>query len=158
MVYPTNLLQEIRLLVGDGEELLGVLDPHQQLTPALQRAGIKFVDLAETELDAFHGKLALVGPCSRWMTPNGAGWRNEFPSSPAKCGGGLDATANREAGRNLAILFYRAEKYQCRGDGASRTGGWFAGQSAIATQLDLFLPERAASATAPVLPDLSLNP
>jgi len=64
MVYPTNLLHDLRLLVNESWNNLGVLDPKDQLKPALKHAGIGFLDLAETELDAFSGKLTLVGSCS----------------------------------------------------------------------------------------------
>jgi hypothetical protein len=60
MVYPTNLLDGLKLLVEESRKNLGVLDPKNQLKPALKRAAIPFADLAETELDAFAGKLALV--------------------------------------------------------------------------------------------------
>jgi hypothetical protein len=62
-VYPTNLLDELKLLVVEGEKNLGVLDPKNQLKPALKSSAVKFVDLAETRLDDFSGKLAMVGPC-----------------------------------------------------------------------------------------------
>jgi hypothetical protein len=63
LVYPTNLLHELNVLMEDSEDSLGVLDPCNQLKPALKHSAIHFVDLAETELASFHGKLALVGPC-----------------------------------------------------------------------------------------------
>jgi len=63
LVYPTNLLDELKLLVDEGEKNLGVLDPKKQLKPTLKRSAVKFVDLAETGLDDFSGKLAIVGPC-----------------------------------------------------------------------------------------------
>lgn len=62
-VYPTNLLAELKLLVVPSENNLGVLDPEKQLQPALKQAGISFVDLGNTRLTTFAGKLALVGPC-----------------------------------------------------------------------------------------------
>ncbi len=62
-VYPTNLLDELKSFVEEGENNLGVLDPQRQLKPALKSSAIKFVDLEETELDGFSGKLAIVGPC-----------------------------------------------------------------------------------------------
>jgi hypothetical protein len=62
-VYPTNLLDELKLLVNEGEKNLGVLDPKNQLKPALKSAAVKFVDLTETGLDDFTGKLAIIGPC-----------------------------------------------------------------------------------------------
>jgi hypothetical protein len=70
LVYPNNLLDELKLLVKDGQNNLGVLDPHQQLTPALREAGIKFINLEQMELDAYHGKLALIGSCQ----PNDPEW------------------------------------------------------------------------------------
>jgi hypothetical protein len=62
-VYPTNVLDELKLLVNEGEKNLGVLDPKNQLKPALKSSAVKFVDLAETGLDDFSGKLVMVGPC-----------------------------------------------------------------------------------------------
>ena len=62
LVYPTNLLHELKLMVDENEDNLGVLDPHNQLKPALRHSAINFVDLGETEMDSFHGKLALIGP------------------------------------------------------------------------------------------------
>ena len=62
-VYPTNLLDELKVLVDQGERNLGVLDPKNLLKPALKSSAVKFVDLAETGLDDFSGKLAMVGPC-----------------------------------------------------------------------------------------------
>ena len=61
-VYPTNLLHELKLLMGESEDNLGVLDPHNQLKPALRHSAIRFVDLSETGMDSFHGKLAIIGP------------------------------------------------------------------------------------------------
>ena len=63
LVYPTNLLGELKLLVDESADNLGVLDPHEILKPTLNHSAIKFVDLAETELDTFTGRLAIVGPC-----------------------------------------------------------------------------------------------
>jgi hypothetical protein len=62
LVYPTNLLNELKLLVDEGEKNLGVLDPKKQLKPALKSSAVKFVDLEETAVDDFSGKLAIVGP------------------------------------------------------------------------------------------------
>jgi hypothetical protein len=63
LVYPTNLLDELKRLVPDGGENLGVLDPGRQLTPALKNAAVKFVDLEQADLTGFSGRLALIGPC-----------------------------------------------------------------------------------------------
>ena len=71
MVYPTNLLDELKPLIEDSQNDLGVLDPHNHLKPALQHAALKFVDLEEAQLDAFSGKLAIVGPCG----PDDPEWR-----------------------------------------------------------------------------------
>ena len=64
LVYPTNLLNELKLLVHESDNNLGVLDPGKKLQPALKQAGIPFVNLENTPLPAFAGKLALVGPCA----------------------------------------------------------------------------------------------
>ncbi len=63
LVYPTNLLDELKRLVDEGGRNLGVLDPQNLLKPALKSSAVKFVDLAEAGLDDFSGKLAMVGPC-----------------------------------------------------------------------------------------------
>ena len=70
LVYPTDLLKELKLLVDESENNLGVLDPNKQLKPALKSSAIKFVDLEEAVLDDFSGKLAIVGPCS----PDNSEW------------------------------------------------------------------------------------
>jgi len=41
-----------------------VLDPQRQLKPTLKSSAIKFVDLEETALHEFSGKLAIVGSCN----------------------------------------------------------------------------------------------
>jgi hypothetical protein len=63
LVYPTNLLAELKLLVDEGGKNLGVLDPKNQINPVLKSSAVKFVDLAETGLDDFSGRLAIIGPC-----------------------------------------------------------------------------------------------
>ena len=60
LVYPTNLLVELKSLMG--ENILGVLDPNNVLKPLLMQSGADFVDLGETPLDDFRGKLAIIGP------------------------------------------------------------------------------------------------
>jgi hypothetical protein len=79
LVYPTNLLAELKQLVDESEDNLGVLDSHNQLKPALRHAAVRFVELGETELDSFHGKLALVGPSG----PDDPEWRG-LPDRIAK--------------------------------------------------------------------------
>jgi hypothetical protein len=63
-VYPTNVLHELKLLVDESWNNLGVLDPQNQLKPALRGAALPFVNLEEASLAAFSGKLAVVGSCS----------------------------------------------------------------------------------------------
>lgn len=60
LVYPTNLLRELRPLLGETD--LGVFEPHNQLKPLLQAVGVPFVNLQEIGLDHFFGKLAIIGP------------------------------------------------------------------------------------------------
>jgi hypothetical protein len=62
LVYPTNLLAELKTLVG--EENLGVLDPNNELKPLLKQNRVEFSDLGEMALEDFQGKLAIVGPFS----------------------------------------------------------------------------------------------
>src|SRR5487761_2348275 len=60
LVYPTNLLAELKPLSGD--EPLGVLDPQNQLKPLLKNLKIDFVNLENSDLKNFSGKLAIIGP------------------------------------------------------------------------------------------------
>jgi hypothetical protein len=62
LVYPTNLLAELKTLVG--EENLGVLDPNDELKPLLKQNRVEFSDLGETALEGFQGNLAIIGPFS----------------------------------------------------------------------------------------------
>jgi len=62
LVYPTNLLSELKPLLG--EENLGVLDPNDELKPLLKRNHVEFSDLGEASLEDFQGKLAIIGPFS----------------------------------------------------------------------------------------------
>jgi hypothetical protein len=62
LVYPTNLLAELKTLVG--EENWGVLDPNNELKPLLKQNHVEFSDLGETALEDFQGKLAIIGPFS----------------------------------------------------------------------------------------------
>ena len=45
-----------------GENGVGILDPQNKLTTALKSMGVDFVDLEDSGLENFHGKLAIVGP------------------------------------------------------------------------------------------------
>jgi len=60
LVYPTNLLKELKVLMG--ENVLGVLDPGNELKPLLRQNRVDFVDLDEASLGDFQGKLAIIGP------------------------------------------------------------------------------------------------
>jgi hypothetical protein len=60
LVYPTNLLAELRLLCWD--EPLGVFDPQNLLKPLLESAGVEISDLEDMNMEDFHGKLAILGP------------------------------------------------------------------------------------------------
>ncbi len=62
LVYPTNLLNELKPLAGDDDGALGVFDPQNQLKPLLKNAKVDFVDLEDTGLESFRGKLAIIGP------------------------------------------------------------------------------------------------
>jgi hypothetical protein len=59
-VYPDNLLQTLKPLAQD--TAIGVLDPQNQIKPLLQNARIDFADLARCGLEAFSGRLAIIGP------------------------------------------------------------------------------------------------
>ena len=60
LVYPTNLLKELKPLLG--EDIPAVLDPNDELKPLLKQNHVEFLDLAETPLEDFRGKLAVIGP------------------------------------------------------------------------------------------------
>ena len=60
LVYPTNLLEELKPLLGDDQ--LGVLDPTDKLKPLLKQNHVEFLDLGEMSLEDFRGKLAVLGP------------------------------------------------------------------------------------------------
>ena len=59
-VYPADLLKALKPLAG--EEPLGVFDPQNQLKPLLKAVAVECQDLADTGLEDYHGKLAIVGP------------------------------------------------------------------------------------------------
>lgn len=62
LVYPTNLLNELKPLAGDDDGALGVFDPQNQIKPLLKNAKVDFVDLEDIGLESFRGKLAIIGP------------------------------------------------------------------------------------------------
>src|SRR5262249_10861541 len=59
-VYPPDLFKDLKPLTGG--EPLGSFDPQDQLKPLLKAAAVEFVDLEETGLERFVGKLAIIGP------------------------------------------------------------------------------------------------
>ena len=60
LAFPTNLLSELKPLLG--EDTLGVLDPNDELKPLLRQNGVAFVDLGQTTMEDFSGRLAILGP------------------------------------------------------------------------------------------------
>jgi hypothetical protein len=59
-VYPTNLLAALKPL---GARLqIGLFDPNNRIKPLLIAAGVDVDDLGDHELEAFPGKLAILGP------------------------------------------------------------------------------------------------
>lgn len=61
LVYPTNLLDELKPLIGD-DGVAGVLDPQNHLKPLLRSVKLDFVDLEDTSLEDFRGRLAILDP------------------------------------------------------------------------------------------------
>lgn len=59
-VYPTNLLAGLKPLAGG--QPLGIFDPQNQLKPLLKNLNIDFVNLENSDLENFLGKLAIIGP------------------------------------------------------------------------------------------------
>lgn len=59
-VYPTNLLTQLKALAGD--EPLGVFDPANIVKPLLKGEKLECVNLENSSLGNFSGKLAIVGP------------------------------------------------------------------------------------------------
>jgi hypothetical protein len=60
LVYPTNLLAELKPLAGD--EPLDVFDPQNQLKPLLKNLKLEFTDLEKSGFGNFPGRLAIIGP------------------------------------------------------------------------------------------------
>jgi hypothetical protein len=86
-VFPTNLLAELKTLVGD--DGLGVIDPLNQLKPLLQATKAEFTDLENADLEQFHAKLAIMGPFES---------REQMP-------GGLVAAIDALVKRNVAVVW-----------------------------------------------------
>jgi hypothetical protein len=87
LIYPTNLLAELKPLAGD--EPLGVFDPQNQLKPLLKNLKLDFTDLENLDLEDFSGRLAIVGP---------------FPS-PAQLRDGLAKQIQTLAKKGAAIVW-----------------------------------------------------
>jgi hypothetical protein len=62
LVYPTNLLAELKPLAGDDGP--GLYDSQNQLKPLLKLLKLHFADLENGGLDDYAGKLAIIGPFS----------------------------------------------------------------------------------------------
>ena len=87
LVYPTNLLGELKPLLG--EENFGVLDPNDELKPLLKQNRVEFSDLGEAALEEFQGKLAIIGPFS----------------TKAQMREGLAQSIQRIAGKGVAVVW-----------------------------------------------------
>ena len=87
LVYPTNLLGELNSLFG--KDILGVLDPDNELKPLLRQNSVSFIDLAETGLEDFRGRLAIIGPFS----------------TKAQRREGLTPTIRKIAGKGVAVVW-----------------------------------------------------
>lgn len=87
LVYPTNLLSELKLLLHG--EMVGVLDANGVLKPSLKQNGVGFLDLEEMALEDFSGKLAIIGPFQ----------------SKAQMREGLAQTIQRIARKGVAVVW-----------------------------------------------------
>jgi hypothetical protein len=87
LVYPTNLLAELKPLLG--ENALGVLDPNNELKPLLKQNHVEFSDLGETTLEDFQGKLAVLGPVQ----------------SKTQMRGNLAQAVQKIAGKGVAVVW-----------------------------------------------------
>lgn len=92
LVYPTNQLAEIKSLAGG--EALGVLDPGEQFTPWLRRAGVGFTDLKAESLAEFRGRLAILAPMKT------------MEDAPAELGRRVEAMARN----GVATLWFQAPR------------------------------------------------
>ena len=88
-VYPTNLLAELKSLVGD--QRLGVFDPLDQLKPLLRDLRQDFTDLESADVEKFSGKLAIFGPFN----------------SIAQWPGNLAEQIQALAKRNVAVVWFQ---------------------------------------------------
>jgi hypothetical protein len=60
LVYPTNLLAQLKAFAGDTP--IGVFDPMNELKPLLRAVAVEFQNLQDTGTDKFLGRLAIFGP------------------------------------------------------------------------------------------------
>jgi hypothetical protein len=60
LVFPTNLLQDLKPLAGN--EPIGAFEPNSHLKPLLKGLGLDFLDLEVAGVSRFSGKLAIFGP------------------------------------------------------------------------------------------------
>jgi len=60
IVYPADLLKELKSVLGDGR--VGLLDPQNQLKPLLKSLEVDAEDLEDKELEEYEGKLIIAGP------------------------------------------------------------------------------------------------
>lgn len=101
-VYPTNLLGQLQMLAKDRS--LGVLDPQNQLKPLLKNSKVDFVDLGNSELEHFPGKLAIIGPfVSKAQVPEGLAKRIKVL---AQSGAGVVWLLPPDAGEKLQPSYY----------------------------------------------------
>lgn len=63
IVYPTNILANLRPLVG-ANAVLGIFDPGNQLKPLLKAVAVAFEDLETSGIINCHGPIAVIGPFS----------------------------------------------------------------------------------------------
>ena len=62
LVYPPDLLKELKPLTGDEDGALGLFDPLNQLKLLVKNVKVDFADLEDAGLESFRGKLAIIGP------------------------------------------------------------------------------------------------
>jgi hypothetical protein len=60
LVYPPDLLKDLKPIADEAP--IGVVDPQNQLKPLLKASAVEYQDLEDSGLEAYSGKLAIVGP------------------------------------------------------------------------------------------------
>ncbi|HYG36662.1 MAG TPA: hypothetical protein VEC99_17845, partial [Clostridia bacterium] len=89
VVYPADLLKELRKIAGG--QPVGVYDPQNQLKPLLKSVDCEFYDLEHSEVAAFSGKLAIVGPFA----------------FVARIGEGLDKLVRTLAWKGVGVVWFQ---------------------------------------------------